>query len=53
MRVARAVILNSEQRQQLEQQSRARSPSARQVERARVVLRAADGWQDKDIANEL
>jgi transposase len=53
MRVARAVILNSEQRQQLEQQSRARSLSARQVERARVVLRAADGWQDKDIASEL
>lgn len=53
MRVARAVILNSEQRQQLEQQSRARSLPVRQVERARVVLRAADGWQDKDIACEL
>jgi transposase len=53
MRVARPVILNSEQRQQLEQQSRARSLPARQVERARVVLRAADGWQDKDIASEL
>jgi transposase len=53
MRVARAVILNSEQRQQLEQQSRARSLPARQVERARVVLRAADGWQDKDIASDL
>ena len=53
MRVARAVILNPEQRQQLEQQSRARSLPARQVERARVVLRAADGRQDKDIASEL
>jgi len=53
MRVAQAVILNSEQRQQLEQQARARSLPARQVERARVVLRAADGWQDKDIASEL
>jgi transposase len=53
MRVARPVILNSEQRQQLEQQSRARSLPARQVERARVVLRAADGWQDKDIASQL
>jgi len=53
MRVARAVILNSEQRQQLEQQSRARSLPARQVERSRLVLCAADGWQDKDIASEL
>ena len=53
MRVARGVILNYEQRQQLEQQSRARSLPARQVERARIVLRAADGWQDKDIAREL
>ena len=53
MRVARGVILNSEQRQQLERQARARSLPARQVERARIVLRAADGWQDKDIASEL
>ena len=53
MRVARSVILNSEQRQQLEQQARARSLPARQVERARIVLRAADGRQDKDIASEL
>ena len=53
LRVARAVILSSEQRQQLEQQSRARSLPARQVERARVVLHAADGWQDKEIASAL
>lgn len=53
MRVARPVILNSEQRQALEQQARARSLPARQVERARIVLRAADGCQDKDIAAEL
>lgn len=53
MRVARPVILNSEQRQALEQQARARSLPARQVERARLVLRAADGCQDKDIAAEL
>lgn len=37
----------------LEAQARARSLPARQVGRARVVLRAADGWQDKDIAREL
>lgn len=53
MRVARPVILDSEQRQALEQQARARSLPARQVERARIVLRAANGWQDKDIAAEL
>jgi len=53
MRVARPVILNLDQRQLLEQQSRARSLPARQVERARIVLRAAEGWQDKEIADEL
>ena len=53
MRVARPITLNPKQRQALEQQSRARSLSARQVERARIVLRAADGWQNKEIATEL
>ena len=53
MRVARPITLNPEQRQLLEQQSRARSLPARQVERARIVLHAADGWQDKEIAAEL
>ena len=53
MRVARPITLNPEQRQTLEQQSRARSRPARQVERARIVLRAADGCQDKEIAAEL
>ena len=53
MRVARPITLDSEQRPLLEQQSRARSLPARQVERARIVLRAADGLQDKDIAAEL
>jgi DNA-binding NarL/FixJ family response regulator len=53
MRVARPVNLNPEQRQLLEQQFRTRSLPARQVERARIVLRAADGWQDKEIAAEL
>jgi transposase len=53
MRVARPITLNPEQRQILEQQSRARSLPARQVERARIVLRAADGCKDKEIAAEL
>jgi len=53
MRVARPVTLNPEQRQLLEQQARARSLPARVVERARIVLRAATGQQDKQIAAEL
>ena len=53
MRVARPVTLDPEQRQLLEQQSRARSLPARVVERARIVLRAATGQQDKQIAAAL
>ncbi len=53
MRVARPITLNPEQRRLLEQQARARSLPARQVERACIVLRAADGSQDKEIAAEL
>src|SRR4051812_13985097 len=52
MRVARPVNLNPEERQQLEQQARARSLPARQVERARIVLLAAEGWQGKQISDE-
>jgi len=53
MRVARPVVLNPAQRRTLEQHSRARSLPARLVERARIVLRAADGLQDRQIAEEL
>ena len=53
MRVARPVVLNPAQRKTLEQHSRARSLPARLVERARIVLRAADGLQDRQIAEEL
>ena len=53
MRVARPVQLSSEQRRSLEQQSRARSQPARVVERAGIVLRAADGLEDKAIAAEF
>jgi len=53
MRIAPPITLSTEQRSALEQQARARSLPARQVERARIVLRAADGWQNKDIAGEL
>jgi transposase len=53
MRVARAVVLSSEQREELETRSRARSASVRSVERARIVLWAAAGLQDKQIAAKL
>ena len=50
MRVAPAVELDPEQKATLEQRSRARSLPARVVERARIVLLAAAGKQDKEIA---
>lgn len=53
MRVARPVVLSSEQRETLELRARARSASARSVERARIVLLAAAGLQDKQIASKL
>ena len=53
MRVARPVVLTTEQRDMLESRSRARSASARSVERARIVLLAAGGMQDKQIAAKL
>jgi transposase len=53
MRVARPVVLNPEQKQSLEQCARARSRSVRMVERARIVLLAAAGKQDKEVAVEL
>ena len=52
MRRARPVILTADQRQVLQQQARARSLPARQVERARVVLRAAHGLQEKEIGSQ-
>jgi transposase len=53
MRVAPTVDLSAEHREVLEQRSRARSLPARVVERARIVLLAAAGKQDKEIAEEL
>jgi transposase len=50
MRVAHPIELTKDQRQTLQQWSRGRSLPARQVERARVVLLAADGKQDVEIA---
>src|SRR6202051_78555 len=53
MRVARPVVLSAEQRKMLESRARARSAAARSVERARIVLLAAAGMQDKQIATKL
>ena len=43
MRVARAVVLSSDQQEILESRARARSAPARSVERARIVLLAGAG----------
>ena len=53
MRVAPPVELTEDQRQMLQQWSRGRSLPARQVERARVVLLAAAGKRDLEIAAEI
>lgn len=53
MRVARPVKLSSEDRAVLEQQSRGRSLPSRLVERSRIVLRAAAGLQNDEIAAEF
>lgn len=53
MRVARTVVLTEEAREELERISRSRSAPARLVERVKIVLLAADGRQNKDIAETL
>ena len=53
MRVAKPVALTSEQRAMLVKWSRGRSTPARLVQRAKIVLAAADGQENKQIASEL
>ena len=53
MRVARPVVLSAEWQEILESRARARSAPARSVERARIVLLASAGWQDRQIAAKL
>lgn len=53
MRIAPAIALSADQRATLEQWARGRSLPARVVERARIVLRAAAGEQDKEIAHDM
>ena len=53
MRVASQITLTSEEERTLQQWARGRSRPARQVERARVILLAAAGKQDLEIASEI
>jgi len=53
MRVATAVVIDDSQKETLRQWARSRTLSARQVERARVVLLAAEGKTDLEIAARL
>ena len=53
MRVAQPICLQEDVRRKLEQQARGRSTAARVVARSRIVLLAADGLQNKQIAATL
>lgn len=53
MRVAHPIILEPDQQKALEARSRARSGSARSVERARIVLLAHAGLRNQPIATRL
>lgn len=53
MRIAPAIELTPDQHSILEAQARSRSLPARVVERSRIVLLAAAGKQDKEIARSL
>ncbi len=53
MRRARVISLTDEDRATLERWARGRSTEARLVERSRIVLFAAEGRENKDIAAEL
>ena len=53
MRVARPIGLSEEQRAKLAAYARGRSLAKRVVERASIVLQAAEGKQDREIAANL
>ncbi len=53
MRIAEPIVLSEEVRRKLERQSRGRSTQARVVLRSRIVLLAAEGLQNKQIATAL
>jgi transposase len=53
MRKAIAIVLDDAQRQKLEKLKRGRRTPVRLVERATIVLLAADGLEDKQIGQEM
>ena len=53
MRVAVEIVLTKEQREELTKLVRSKLTSVRLAQRAHIVLLAADGWRNKDIAEEL
>src|ERR1700675_156440 len=53
MRVATEIVLTDEERGELTRLVRSKLTSVRLVQRARIVLLAADGKQNKDIAEQL
>ena len=53
MRVAVSIVLNEKERSTLEQWSRGKRTPLRLVVRAKIVLLAAQGWLNKDIAMEV
>ena len=53
MRVARPIVVNDETRRKLEQHARGHSTPARAVMRSRIILLAADGMLNKQIAKTL
>jgi transposase len=53
MRIAVAIMLSDAERKTLESWKRGRSTPARLVVRAKIILLAAEGWENKEIAEEL
>jgi transposase len=53
MRIAVPIMLTDAERKTLDSWKRGRSKPARLVLRAKIVLLAAEGWENKDIAQEL
>ena len=53
MRVAPPIVLTPDEKRTLERLARGRRTEVRLAERAKLVLLAADGWLNKDIASEL
>lgn len=53
MRVAPEIVLTEEQAAELTKLSRSRRTSVRLAQRARIVLLARQGWDNKDIAQEV